>query len=265
MNIRLMMSLALPIVLSSSLALAQQQGSPSTTSTGDQTQKKDDQPKKKKTTTDGKMPAASKGDKKGATTGDTAITNEDEDLDLKVGKARTTSAEPQKQDVVESRAEQRREVEGHRWNVAPLFGYGTNSYNIGIGARAGYTFEQQIYVGGTFMYHFGEQTAVVGQGVSETQSRFYYPAGEVGYDFGIGPMLLRPYGGIGVLFGRNSVSVNGIEATNTQSALMLYPGLTAQYMFPNSPAFVGADMRGLIPVQNLDPSFAIAATAGLSL
>lgn len=41
------------------------------------------------------------------------------------------------------------------FSIAPLLGYSSTYLGFGIGARGGYTFENKLYVGGTFMFHFG--------------------------------------------------------------------------------------------------------------
>ena len=192
-------------------------------------------------------------------------TNHDQDLDMSVGKAELTSAEPGRRDVIESRAEARREGEGRRVTVAPLLGYGFNDLGVGVGARAGYTFDIPVYVGGTFMYHTGTDKLVDRPGVTESSSSFLYPALEVGYDIGIGPVLLRPYAGAGVLFGRMSTTTNGVSATDTERAFMLYPGATASYLIGRSPVFVGGDTRVLLPLENQGISLTLLATAGLHL
>jgi hypothetical protein len=191
---------------------------------------------------------------------------------MTVGETKTTSAEPQtgaaKPDVVESRAEEVREVQGKRWSVAPLLGYGTADLKFGVGARAGYTFETPIYVGGTFLYHFGNSTVVspAGASVVESDRRFYYPAAEIGYDIGVGPFLIRPYGGASILFIRTAVTTNNVTSDSvTDKQLMIYPGVTAQFILPRSPLFVGADMRALLPLEGENASFSLFATAGLTM
>jgi hypothetical protein len=241
MHLRQSMMLSLPLLLCSSLAFAQQ----------------GPDAKKKKT-----EKAAEPQERSTTILGET-VTNKDKDLDVSVGKTRTTSAEPR--DVVESRAEETREIEGRRWSVAPLLGYGTNDFKLGIGARAGYTFKTPVYVGGTFLYHFGADNILVGPGITEASSRLYYPAAEVGYDIGIGPVLVRPYGGAGFLFTRTSITTNGVSASDTKSSLMIYPGATAQFIFPRSPVFVGGDMRLLLPIENEGASFSLFATAGVTM
>lgn len=193
------------------------------------------------------------------------LTNEDGDADLAVSMTHTTSADPARRDVVESRAEEVREAQGHRWSAAPLLGYGTNDLNVGLGARVGYTFDTPVYVGGTFLYHFGTDNVAVGPGVTESQARVYYPATEVGYDVGLGPVLLRPYGGVGVLFRQTSVTTNGLQASNTNTSLTVYPGVTAEYLLPRTPVFVGGDARVLLPLENESTSLSVFATTGVKL
>ena len=253
---------ALPLLLTSSLALAE---TPS--SSTDETTKKND-------TVNNKKKDIKKQVKKGKATEGTTILgkkieNKDSDLDMSVSETKTTSAEqPAKRDVIESRAEEVRDVEGKRWSAAPLLGYGTADLKFGIGARAGYTFETPIYVGGTFLYHFGNSSVVspAGASVVEADRRFYYPAAEVGYDVGIGPVLVRPYGGAGVLFARTSLTSNGaVSDSATDKQLMIYPGVTAQYILPRSPLFLGGDMRVLLPLEGESAAFSLFATAGLTM
>lgn len=177
----------------------------------------------------------------------TKVENKDRDADVAVSTTRTTSAvnDPRSgRDVVESRAEDRREVESRRVTLAPMLGYGTNDLGVGVGARVGYTFEAPVYLGGNFMYHAGENSI----------RSAYYASAELGYDIGAGPVLLRPYAGTGAFF-RNTV------ARDTSTALV-YPGFTVHYLIPRSPAFVGGDARVLIP---LEGSAAVALTASTGL
>ena len=174
--------------------------------------------------------------------------NKDGDADVAVSTTRTTSAAEERtgRDVIESRAEDRREVEGRRFTFAPMVGYGTSDLGAGIGARLGYTFETPVYLGGNFMYHTGEN------GVRSA----YYPGAELGYDVGAGPVLLRPYAGLGAFF-RNTTS-------RDTAAPMIYPGLTVHYLIAKTPLFVGGDARVLVPFEG-SAAFALAATTGLDL
>lgn len=271
MSIREAVIVALPILLVPSLAIADEPKSQ-----GDAKQQspqpQQSQPKKPQKTQqeDPNVDTSKAGanDKHRQVLGKDVV-NKDDDLDVAVGNAQTTSAEPQpaQRDVIESRAEERREREGRRINIAPLLGYGTNDFNLGVGARAGYTFATPVYVGGTFMYYAGSDSSTIGAQSQriETVNSFFYPGAEVGYDIGIGPVMVRPYGGAGALFARNRTSINGTAATDTGGTLVVYPGVTAQYIFRNSPVFVGGDTRVLIPLEEQGASFQLFATAGLSL
>jgi len=191
--------------------------------------------------------------------------NKDEDLDVAVGQAATTAADPNRRDVIESSAEARREGEGRRVTAAPLVGYGFNDLGFGIGGRVGYTFDKPVYLGATFMYHAGKDGVVEAPGVTSSSSTFMYPGVEAGYDIGIGPVLLRPYAGAGLLIGRISQTVTGNEDTRTESAFMVYPGLNAHYIIGRTPIFVGGDTRLLLPFENQSPSLSLLGTAGLHL
>jgi hypothetical protein len=191
--------------------------------------------------------------------------NKDEDLDLAVGRTATTAAEPGRRDVIESSAEARREGEGRRVTAAPLVGYGFNDLGFGIGGRVGYTFPTPLYLGATFMYHAGKDGIVEAPGVVASSSSFMYPGIEAGYDIGIGPVLVRPYAGAGLLIGRISQTVAGNESTRTETAFMVYPGVNVHYIIGQTPIFVGGDTRLLLPFENQGPSLTLLGTAGLHL
>jgi hypothetical protein len=191
--------------------------------------------------------------------------NKDEDLDMAVGQTATTAAEPGRRDVIESSAEARREGEGRRVTAAPLVGYGFNDLGFGVGGRVGYTFDTPVYLGATFMYHAGKDGIVEAPGVVASSSSFMYPGIEAGYDIGIGPVLIRPYAGAGLLIGRISQTVGGNESTRTESAAMVYPGVNAHYIIGRTPIFVGGDTRLLLPFANQGPALTLLGTAGLHL
>jgi len=264
MNFRRTILITLPLLLSSSLAPADE-ARPPEGSTTTSAKKKTETTKKSETTKQKKQPSKGAAGGTSVTVGGTKIENKDSDLDMSVSQTKTTSAEQPPKDVAESRAEEVREGQGKRWSVAPLLGYGTGRLNFGMGARAGYTFETPVYVGATFMYHFGDDGFASGQGVSESSRSFYYPAAEVGYDVGIGPVLVRPYAGAGILFNRTSITTNGVSDSVTNSELMIYPGVTAQYILPKTPVFVGGDMRAVLPIEGEAASFSLFATAGLKM
>jgi hypothetical protein len=192
------------------------------------------------------------------------VSNEDGDTDVRVGTTRITAANPENRDVVESRPEARRETEGRRLSAAPLFGFGTNDLGIGLGARAGYTFQTPFYLGATFLYHFGTDVDAPA-GTSSAHARFMYPAVEGGYDFGIGPVLVRPYVGGGALFSTSTFQTGAGERSASEQAVLIYPGITAAYVVHKSPLYLGGDTRVLIPLATHGASWSLLATAGLFL
>jgi hypothetical protein len=149
-------------------------------------------------------------------------------------------------------------------SIAPLLGYGTEGFNVGLGLRAGYTLTNHIYLGGTFVYHFVSDQSMAG---AQASARVFYPAAEVGYDFHIKRVTLRPYGGAGVLFG--SVSTNlallgrSASTSSSSSSFSVYPGVMAAWEIPNTQAFVGGDARLVLDFDGGDPSFGVFATGGV--
>jgi hypothetical protein len=129
-----------------------------------------------------------------------------------------------------------------------LVGYGfDDAYKFGLGARGGYTLPSpKVYIGGTFVYHFGESQSIGDITVSE---HLLYVGPEGGYDIAIPSapqFLIRPYLGLGF----ESVSVSGtttaISGTSTSaSGFSFWPGVTGLYSFtPNISA--GLDARVVV-------------------
>jgi hypothetical protein len=128
------------------------------------------------------------------------------------------------------------------WSGQVLLGYGFNSgVDLGLGVRFGYTLPMHVYVGGTFIYHFGSDNVNV-----------YYPGIEGGYDIIAGPVVVRPYLGLGPVFEHfsgASVDLGGFgtatvpSTTNTEFGI--WPGVNVLYPITNQ-FFVGGDARFLI-------------------
>jgi hypothetical protein len=134
-------------------------------------------------------------------------------------------------------------------------GYGfEDAYKFGLGARVGYTLPYpKVYIGGTFVYHFGESESVGGLTSSE---HLLYVGPEGGYDFvipSVPQLLIRPYLGLG--FESVSVSESGSEtiegvtiapsASASSSGFSFWPGCTALYSF--TPALsAGLDARVVV-------------------
>jgi len=123
--------------------------------------------------------------------------------------------------------------------LAALVGYGfagpgwpddTNHFGVGYGVAAGYVFPSNVYLGGTLVRYLG---------VSGDTSQYdaYTLDFDVGAEFDVGPVSLRPSLGLGALLAVFSNSEGGNSALRPQ----LTPALLAQV--PIGVVRVGAEAR----------------------
>lgn len=146
-------------------------------------------------------------------------------------------------------------------SAAGLVGNGfEDGVNLGVGARLGYELER-VYLGGTFVYHFGEERSASAFGFTRTVSvNVYYFGGELGYDLSAGPLVARPYVGLGIGTARGCID----SACDTESRAYVAPGAAVLYPVADR-IFVGADARYVVPLDD-DGSdfdhFALFATVG---
>jgi hypothetical protein len=132
-------------------------------------------------------------------------------------------------------------------------------YRLGFGVRAGITLPQRVYLGGTFVYHGGTSR----DGAS---GNVFYLGGEAGYDFGTGPVVVRPYIGLGILSARASVSRLGYSASDSKSYLYVAPGVAVHFLLGER-WFIGGDARVLtVPSEDSDSwNVSFLATFGATL
>ncbi len=144
-----------------------------------------------------------------------------------------------------------------------LVGWGFDSaYKFGLGARGGYTLPQKIYIGGTFVYHFGSSES---DGLVSTSEHLFYLGPEGGYDLvipSVPQLLIRPYLGLG--FESVSVSISGTpivgNGSSSASGFSFWPAVTGLYSFtPNISA--GLDMKVVVATfGNGDTAFTLSLT-----
>lgn len=125
--------------------------------------------------------------------------------------------------------------------VSPLFGYASNSFGVGAGLRAGYTFKEGAYVGATFMYHHGVDQL---PGDATARVSMLYPAAEVGYDFRYESVSFRPYAGAGMTMLHLSTP---IASGYTDPYFIVYPGISITAHPDGSMFFAGLDARLAMP------------------
>jgi hypothetical protein len=149
-------------------------------------------------------------------------------------------------------------------SVAPVLGYATTNLNLGVGVRGGYTLSNRVYIGGTFVFHLGSSDESESPaGKLESSARFLYTGAEGGYDIPVGPVVIRPYGGLGMLVALVSLSAGGESKSDSSTSFALWPGCTVTYAIPRSSFYVGGDTKVVIATKGGDPSFGMFATGGM--
>jgi len=131
-------------------------------------------------------------------------------------------------------------------SIAFLAGHGgKEAFKAGLGGRIGYTLKNNLYVGASFIWHFGTQDGPVQANVS-------YGGGEVGYELDAGPIVVRPYvgGGIASMFASVYVprigNYEGGRISASDSRFALWPGASVLVPFDGGRGFIGIDGRFLI-------------------
>jgi hypothetical protein len=154
--------------------------------------------------------------------------------------------------------------------VDAMFGFSTDDLNVGLGIRGGKVVVSHLYVGGTFVYNIGRSYSTqVTSGVPGVTPTYtgqasvsaFYLGPEVGYEFDVRPVVLRPYAGVGLVSISSSVTSGNATVGSSDTRLVFWPGLAALYDVPGSPFTVGGDAR-LVVVPG-GPALGLFATGGM--
>jgi hypothetical protein len=146
---------------------------------------------------------------------------------------------------------------GVGWQVAALLGYGLHSTDlrsslhagpsvsassVGAGLRAGYAFASHFYLGATFIHHFGQSRDVAG---GRVEAGITYGGVEAGLEiFALGPVIGRPYIGVGPASVTFKKPVEGTPLDASGPGLAIWPGLTVLLTFGEKGSlFAGVDGR----------------------
>jgi hypothetical protein len=131
-------------------------------------------------------------------------------------------------------------------SIAFLAGHGEkDAFKMGVGGRAGYTLKNNLYIGGSFVWHFGTQDGPV-------QAHVSYGGGEVGYELAAGPIVVRPYLGGGIASISASIymprigSYEGGRISASESRFAVWPGASLLVPFDGGRGFIGVDGKFLI-------------------
>jgi hypothetical protein len=140
-----------------------------------------------------------------------------------------------------------------------------DGYNVGVGARGGITLPMNLYLGASFLYHFG---TTQNTGAGDVTTNLWLLGAEGGYDLGVGPLTLRPYLGLGyahLSFGAPDACAAGtcLSVSDSDGKVALWPGVAA--LFNLAIFFIGVDLRYTVLLDVEDANaFGTFATAGLT-
>ncbi len=149
--------------------------------------------------------------------------------------------------------------EDKRGSAAAMIGYASGGGGLGLGARGGYRVYDRVVVGGALVYQLGN---TIETGEVKTSASYFFVGPEGGYDLPLGPVVVRPYLGLGLAVASVTQEARGQSASDSSSSLALWPGATVTYQAKGVPVFVGLDTRMLVVTRGGDPSFTAAITAG---
>jgi hypothetical protein len=117
-----------------------------------------------------------------------------------------------------------------------------------------------IYIGGTFVYHFGTSEDFPGGSVT---AHLWMLGAEGGYELAAGPVIVRPYAGLGIAVATASVpsvTIGGVTsggASSSESRVYFAPGATVLYPVTSN---IGLGVDGRIVFVSSDSAFDLMLT-----
>jgi hypothetical protein len=180
-------------------------------------------------------------------------------------------ADPEKPPPVAAKEEPKIVGDGKHFSVAAVVGwgfltdrkvdrFGADPYRLELGVRGGYSFDSQLYLGLFYSYYIGETRSgkTAQTGLMTTSSAYYMQFGaEVGYDWWVGPVVVRPSMQVGAALGFTTK----LNSPSPIGSVMFGPGLTI--LKPFDAFFLGGDLRGIIVTGDGSSAFAVGANGGL--
>jgi hypothetical protein len=141
-------------------------------------------------------------------------------------------------------------------------GFSADPYGLGAGLRGGYSFpELNIYAGVYFMYYLGSAVTGSSQYVNNaeitTSASYMHFGGEIGYDWSVASVILRP----SLQLGAGLVFTDVPNTTSPIGDFMFAPGVTV--IHPWDDYFLGGDFRANIVTGNGSSSILLAVTGGM--
>jgi hypothetical protein len=140
-------------------------------------------------------------------------------------------------------------------------GFGADPYFLGAGVRGGYAFDFNLYIGIWFNWYLGTSTtgsgARVNLGQKTTHANYWQFGVDVGYDWWIADIIIRPSMQLG-----EAIAVTDVTSRTTSVAdFMIGPGLVVMYPWDN--LFLAGEFRGNIVTGDGVSALLIAAQFGM--
>jgi hypothetical protein len=140
--------------------------------------------------------------------------------------------------------------------------FGADPYRLALGVRGGYSFDSMLYLGVFYMYYIGEtrEGYTARTGLMTASTAYYMQfGGEVGYDWWVGPVVVRPSLQVGAALGFTTK----LNSPSPIGSVMFGPGLSV--FKPIGTFFLGGDLRGNIVPGDGNSALTVALNAGLRL
>lgn len=140
--------------------------------------------------------------------------------------------------------------------------FGSDPYGLGAGLRGGYSFPFELYVGLYVIYYLGTSetgdAARANDPTVTTSASYLHFGAEVGYDWWVGPLIVRPSLQLGPAL---AFTDNPSLPAKTVGSFMFAPGLTIVH--PWDDFFLGGDLRANIVTGDGVSDVLLALTGGL--
>jgi hypothetical protein len=141
-------------------------------------------------------------------------------------------------------------------------GFGADPYGLGFGIRGGYSLDFHLYVGLFYTYFIGSSetggAARVNTPTRTTSANYMQFGAEVGYDWWVGPIILRPSLLVGGALGLTNVTTGKVHSVGD---MIFGPGFTVVH--PWDQFFIGGDGRFLLASGDGVSAVLLAATFGM--
>lgn len=140
--------------------------------------------------------------------------------------------------------------------------FAADPYQLGVGLRGGYSLDSQLYLGAYFVYYVGGshtgQSAQVNTPSATTSANYMHFGAEVGYDWWVGPLIVRPSLQVGAAV---ALIDDSLAVQTARTNMMFGPGFTVVH--PWDDFFLGGDLRANLVTASGVSEVLLAAHGGM--